>query len=186
MISAYQKLLGKCTKVLGLRRPPSFWGGKFQMIPSFLAGRQGGGQGFSECSIVSFCNWYVFSHKERAWWGWQGGAMMLVICASRNRCWRRENGPGWSSRPGNPFHRLEIHPQAGQPHGFIAGGEGGVCSYWILTGNTEEGTPERPMHSYRPHKTQECSPSASQLLKTNIFSKNAACSVIFITYQKSV
>ena len=26
--------------------------------------------------------------------------------------------------PGNPFHRLEIHPQAGQPHGFIAGGEG--------------------------------------------------------------
>ena len=49
--------------------------------------------------------------------------------------------------PGNPFHRLEIHPQADQTLGFIAGGRGGVCSYWILTGNTEEGAPERPMHS---------------------------------------
>ena len=78
--------------------------------------------------------------------------------------------------PGNPFHRLEIHPQAGQPHGFIAGGRGGVCSYWILTGNTEEGAPERPMHSYKPHKTQECSAAGGtvQLSEINI-SKHIAC-----------
>ena len=50
-------------------------------------------------------------------------------------------GPGKSiSQIGNP--------SSGRPTPrFYCRGGGGVCSYWILTGNTEEGAPERPMHS---------------------------------------
>ena len=60
------------------------------------------------------------------------------------------------------------------PRFYCKGGEEGVCSYWILTGNTEEGAPERPMHSYRPRKTQECNPSAGKLLK-QIFDEQQCC-----------
>ena len=33
------------------------------------------------------------------------------------------------------------------PRFYCKGGEEGVCSYWILTGNTEAAAPERPMQS---------------------------------------
>ena len=129
---------------------------------------------------------------SQKWGGCVGDVRKMLWCwrymwESRNRCWRRENCPGWSSRRGNPFHRLEIHPQAGQPHGFIAGGEGGVCSYWILTGNTEEGTPERAMHSYRPaHKTQECTTAGATVEENKYFQKFCLRSHFYqIVFEKS-
>ena len=40
------------------------------------------------------------------------------------------------------------------PRFYCKGGEEGVCSYWILTGNTEAAAPERPMQCSRGCKTR--------------------------------
>ena len=40
------------------------------------------------------------------------------------------------------------------PRFYCKGGEEGVCSYWILTGNTEAAAPERPMQCPRGCKTR--------------------------------
>ena len=123
---------------------------------------------------------YVFSHKERAWWGWQGGVMMHVGDMYDQK-WVLKEGklPGVILPPRKSISQIG-NPSSGWPTPrFYCRGGGGVCSYWILTGNTEEGAPERPMHSYRPHKTQECSPSATQLLRTNIFSTKMLASKSF-------
>lgn len=84
------------------------------------------------CFFLQFI-YFLFQKLYHTMVGTTGGVMMSAICGSRNRCWRRENRPGWSSRS------REIHftdwksiLRPANPTVLLQGGEGVfvVTEYW--------------------------------------------------------
>ena len=68
------------------------------------------------------------------------------------------------------------------PRFYCKGGEEGVCSYWILTGNTEAAAPERPMQSGEvvKHECKFCTSlvkcKTQMQRKPTIYSRHVPCS----------